>query len=449
MKEGFDMRKLQRCLILPIFLITILESSFAFGDELNIDDIVGAYNHLTISLSLMEHGVSAAGIRQDILSNIALGQLPETLLKDYKALIQLADKIAIKERDSLAEQKVRKELVAQKASQKAREDLVKLGTVGFAAYLTANISPILPLLSTLSDYPNTMEIPPVSMERLVSTFQQDISKLDFDLALRREQLIQQFKIDPHHFIKPENINEYLAIKKAGLSPDEYFRRLSSVQLNCPAFYLASFELAGQMMAKKDFNSAKANFESVLAFAPAIVRTLPMRSYAQAYLGILQSYSGECDEAFGAFSKALEELPSNQIALNGRATCYHKQKQYDKAITDYESVLGFSKDDALLNYNYACALSMAGRSHDQVIKQLKRALNAGFNNIRHAQQDPDFESIKNDQRMRELLAIEYSYAVEWNLLMPDKFILTNKSEFNLTNVKIGVTHSAMGSDQVNQ
>jgi tetratricopeptide (TPR) repeat protein len=95
------------------------------------------------------------------------------------------------------------------------------------------------------------------------------------------------------------------------------------------------------------------------------------------------------------------LADNWIQL---ARAYYEGKEYRKAIPAYEKwiELGASYPwDA--PYNIACCYALLGEK-EPALKWLEKSLNLGFRDLRHAQTDEDFASIRNDSKYRELVAL---------------------------------------------
>jgi tetratricopeptide (TPR) repeat protein len=87
-----------------------------------------------------------------------------------------------------------------------------------------------------------------------------------------------------------------------------------------------------------------------------------------------------------------------------ANALYEAKAYRKAITAYEkwNELGASYPwDS--TYNIACCYALLGEK-EKALQWLEKALNMGYRNLRHAQTDSDFESLRNDPKYRELVGL---------------------------------------------
>lgn len=59
------------------------------------------------------------------------------------------------------------------------------------------------------------------------------------------------------------------------------------------------------------------------------------------------------------------------------------------------------NDPLAHYNLACSYALTHQT-ELAICSLRRAVECGYRDFRHLREDPDFESIRHDQRFRQLL-----------------------------------------------
>jgi hypothetical protein len=71
--------------------------------------------------------------------------------------------------------------------------------------------------------------------------------------------------------------------------------------------------------------------------------------------------------------------------------------------------------------------------------LKSLVNLGFTDIHHAKSDPDLASVLESERFRKLLEMKIDYGVTWNILNADILLITNRSEFDWTNVIVNARY----------
>ena len=84
-----------------------------------------------------------------------------------------------------------------------------------------------------------------------------------------------------------------------------------------------------------------------------------------------------------------------------AYALHAQKKYDQALEAYEAATAFANVKATARYNIACIHAVKG-DKERALKVLSQAIDEGFSNFGQLASDPDFDSIKNDDRFKKLI-----------------------------------------------
>lgn len=77
-------------------------------------------------------------------------------------------------------------------------------------------------------------------------------------------------------------------------------------------------------------------------------------------------------------------------------------RYERAEHELKAVLELEPQNETAWYNLACTYARWGKL-DQAIEHLRRAVELGFDDAGHMEQDPDLESLRQDPRYRELIA----------------------------------------------
>jgi len=65
------------------------------------------------------------------------------------------------------------------------------------------------------------------------------------------------------------------------------------------------------------------------------------------------------------------------------------------------ILKFQPNDSNALYNLACVESLIGNVEGAIV-QLKNAISAGFNDVQHIVEDPDFDNIRNTEGFKECI-----------------------------------------------
>lgn len=100
-----------------------------------------------------------------------------------------------------------------------------------------------------------------------------------------------------------------------------------------------------------------------------------------------------------------ELPQIQaqfVRLQARIQPLFKAGDYAGGEEVCVQVIALVPHDPNGYYNLACAQARQGKT-DQALQNLSQAVELGFNNVKHIEQDADFESLRGDERFTKLLA----------------------------------------------
>jgi serine/threonine protein kinase/tetratricopeptide (TPR) repeat protein len=145
--------------------------------------------------------------------------------------------------------------------------------------------------------------------------------------------------------------------------------------------------------------------------------------AHTRLGYCYYRQGRYDEAIQEYERELEFLKASDHALRERSMTELEQKlgaaylrkgmieeaepHFKNAIKRFEQRLGKGSDDPFTKYYIACLYALKGDA-DKALKYLGESLGPlkAINSLR-AKGDPDFESLRNDERFRELVGITAS------------------------------------------
>ena len=104
-------------------------------------------------------------------------------------------------------------------------------------------------------------------------------------------------------------------------------------------------------------------------------------------------------------KLLARDSSNGGALGHSAVALATLGQRERAKEWMERALLVDPDNLTMRYNFACALANYVNDKDAALEMLRPALEQmGTGLINHAKIDPDFDSIRDDQRFKEMLEV---------------------------------------------
>jgi len=107
-----------------------------------------------------------------------------------------------------------------------------------------------------------------------------------------------------------------------------------------------------------------------------------------------------EDALAPLEKAARLAPGEVRTWLALAWCHKRTARLDAAIKDMERALELAPEEALLHYNLACYLSLAGRKRP-ALTHLARAfaLDASYRELTGS--EPDFDPIRSDPQFRAL------------------------------------------------
>lgn len=109
---------------------------------------------------------------------------------------------------------------------------------------------------------------------------------------------------------------------------------------------------------------------------------------------------EFDIAF--FDSILEREPNYVDVLRCQGELLTRKGEHDRALEVDRRLAQLRPDDALVHYNLACSLTLVGRRADAV-DALRRALQEGYDDFEHLEQDPDLDALRDDPTFVDLIA----------------------------------------------
>ena len=164
------------------------------------------------------------------------------------------------------------------------------------------------------------------------------------------------------------------------------------------------EAARLAMLRRDVEKATEHYEKA-------VEVMETDFHAWALLLTCYQSQGEVGKVRGAAEmmvseaeKALQQDPSNGAALGIIAGGYAALGQGDRARESINRAMLLDPDNLNMRYNFACVLAAHLNDKDGALKLLQRNFaEARGHQIRLAETDPDFDSIRDDPRFQKMIA----------------------------------------------
>ena len=118
-------------------------------------------------------------------------------------------------------------------------------------------------------------------------------------------------------------------------------------------------------------------------------------------GLIWAADGNFEAALVSFDRALEIKPDKDEAWNNRGIALGNLERYEAAIASYDRALEIKPDYANAVYGKACCNALRA-DIEATIAHLQQAIALDPNYREIAKTDSDFDRIRDDQRLQELL-----------------------------------------------
>ena len=155
-----------------------------------------------------------------------------------------------------------------------------------------------------------------------------------------------------------------------------------------------FELGNLLLTAKEYEEAIASFDKAVEIKP---------DYHQAWhgQGLALGLLGRNEEEIASFDKAVEIKPDYHQAWNNRGFALDELGRYEDAIASYDKAVEIKPDKHQAWYNKARCYALQ-ENVDLAVENLKQAISLNPEYREMAKTDPDFNSIREDERFQALL-----------------------------------------------
>ena len=111
--------------------------------------------------------------------------------------------------------------------------------------------------------------------------------------------------------------------------------------------------------------------------------------------------GEWAAAADAYGQIVEQEPGNGRAWFRLGFALHSVGRIDEALEAHLKAAEFPPGRGTALYNAACAHALL-EHHGEALATLEAAVEAGFSNLRHLRDDPDFAPYREDERYKAII-----------------------------------------------
>ena len=87
-------------------------------------------------------------------------------------------------------------------------------------------------------------------------------------------------------------------------------------------------------------------------------------------------------------------PDHENAHFSLGLAYDKLSKNEEAIESYKHVIRIDPDDEDAHYNLTCSYSLLG-SVNKALESLSKAIDLGFNDIKHLESDSDLDGLRDE------------------------------------------------------
>ena len=155
---------------------------------------------------------------------------------------------------------------------------------------------------------------------------------------------------------------------------------------------------------EDPTQAMADFRKALELNPRSHSALQNIAHVQS------ERLGDIDGALETLTRLLQQEPQDASALADRGVLFARQNQREASIKDAEAALEATESPMVI-YQAGCIFALNTKTHqpdrDRAIALIARALQRDTSLIDIASQDPDLDSLRDDDAFRELLAAAHT------------------------------------------
>jgi tetratricopeptide (TPR) repeat protein len=240
-----------------------------------------------------------------------------------------------------------------------------------------------------------LEIDPENAKTLVR-----LGDLYFETGRKNEaaELFEKsLSLNPNDFQVLNSLGRYYAEEGRYEKAYDYFER--SLEIH-PRNGSTLYFLATAYEAEGRRDEARETLRTAVEYEPTF-------KAGYALLGELSEKAGDLDEAEKAYSALLNLNRSDPIGAFGLAQVKHKKGEYAAAEFYYKRYLNaYASTDAdvsVVHYNLACCLALQGKK-EEALEELEKAIESDPELYGgHAAEDPDFETLRGDERFKRLTA----------------------------------------------
>ncbi len=106
---------------------------------------------------------------------------------------------------------------------------------------------------------------------------------------------------------------------------------------------------------------------------------------------------------GIYEYLNEKIPEDIETMSALAEAYTRSGRLDAGLQIDLKLIELDPNNPIVHYNLACSYSLLNRAEES-LDQLEIAIQLGYCDAGHLDEDPDFANVKSSPRFRSLLAL---------------------------------------------
>ena len=103
-----------------------------------------------------------------------------------------------------------------------------------------------------------------------------------------------------------------------------------------------------------------------------------------------------------YNGLIQKNPNFVEALVALGDLYTKSGMYKEGLSVDEKLVQLKPEDPIVLYNLACSYSLL-KDIDKALRAFKGAINCGYSDFEHLEQDNDLSNLRKDRRFQQYLA----------------------------------------------
>jgi tetratricopeptide (TPR) repeat protein len=183
----------------------------------------------------------------------------------------------------------------------------------------------------------------------------------------------------------------------------FFNRIEGLMVTTnPVLHDVKSEGLTEMVLKAVTHFHKQEYDETIRYCDELITIDPNDSLGWNYKGRALAELGRYHDALTCFDKAIEIDPNSANTWTYKGIALTKLGSYDEAKRQFDRVLKINPNDANTWYYRACC-NIREAEIDSGLGDLRRAIGIDKQCIEYAKQEECFESVRNDERFKVLIA----------------------------------------------